>query len=207
MSEPTKSGPDARFEDAPFAERPIRLRAAGLEDLAVLSALAQDSVARVGDVLWLPRKRRVVILMNRFRWEAATRARAAGPRPPAERVRAALTVDQAQGLRARGVAPGKGDAVIALLALSFVPREAPVDAETGDGAAAAANGLDAPDPAGDGDGDGGAPTVLPAVLPAGVLTLTCAGGALFEVSVETLDVSLADLTQPWKANAGTPYHP
>ncbi|HSF93461.1 MAG TPA: DUF2948 family protein, partial [Thermohalobaculum sp.] len=90
---------DARFEDAPLAHHPLRLRAESVEDLAILSALAQDSVGRAGDIAWMPRKRRLVLVMNRFRWENGTED--AQP----QRVRSAISVESVLRVRARGLDP------------------------------------------------------------------------------------------------------
>ncbi|MBK0399825.1 DUF2948 family protein [Limibaculum sp. M0105] len=112
---------DARFEDAPLSDRPLRLRAETADDLQIVSALVQDAVGKVGDVAWLPKKRRLVVLMNRFRWEDAARAR--GARRPFERVRTALTLDGVMAVKARGISPADREAVYALLALDFEPGE------------------------------------------------------------------------------------
>ena len=112
---------DARFEDAPFADRPLRLRAETGEDLEVLSSLVQDAVGRVADVAWLPRKRRLVVLLNRFRWEDAESARQR--RRPFERVRAALTVDFVLRVQARGIRPEHRETVFSVLSLVFEPNE------------------------------------------------------------------------------------
>ena len=114
---------DARFEDAPFSDRPLRLRAEDPEDLGVISTLVQDAVARVGDIRWLERRRRLVLLMNRFRWEDAPAASA--QRRPFERVRTALTIDCVLGLQARGIDPGQPEGVLAVLALGWEERTAP----------------------------------------------------------------------------------
>lgn len=110
-------GADARFEDAPFADRPLRLRAEDAEDLVILSSLMQDAVVRTGDIRWLPRRRRLVILANRFRWEDAEAA--ARRRRPFERVRTALTVEGVLGLKAQRLHPGRPDDVTAVLALGW----------------------------------------------------------------------------------------
>jgi hypothetical protein len=126
MSDPARGGEaDARFEDAPYADRPLRLKAEGVDDLAVISALMQDAVARVGDVKWLPTKRRLVVLANRFRWEDAESARA--ERRPFERVRVALTIEDVTRLRARGVDPRDAETVVSILAVGFAPDEAEPD--------------------------------------------------------------------------------
>ncbi|HUF55801.1 MAG TPA: DUF2948 family protein [Thermohalobaculum sp.] len=110
-------GADARFEDAPFADRPLRLRAEDADDLVILSSLMQDAVVRTGDIRWLGRRRRLVILANRFRWEDAEEARRR--RRPFERVRTALTVEGVLGLKAQRLDPARPDAVTAVLALGW----------------------------------------------------------------------------------------
>jgi hypothetical protein len=110
---------DARFEDG--AERPLRLKAETPDDLAVLSALLQDAVGQSADISWLPRHRRLVLLVNRFRWEDAPKAERQGR--PYERVRALLVVENAARVRASGIDPRDRDLVISILALGFEPGE------------------------------------------------------------------------------------
>ena len=110
-------GTDARFEDAPPTDRPLRLRAEDRDDLVIVSSLLQDAVARIGDIRWLAGRRRLVLLANRFRWEDAPRAER--ERRPFERVRTALTVEGVLRLRAHGVDPGERDGVTSILALRW----------------------------------------------------------------------------------------
>ena len=58
---------DAKFEDS--YSTPIRLDAIDDEDLQVVSTLCQDSVLSGEDISWQPRKGRLTLLLNRFRWE------------------------------------------------------------------------------------------------------------------------------------------
>lgn len=110
---------DARFEDAD--EIPLRLRAESDEDLAVMAALLQDAVGKVGDAAFLKKKRRFVALVNRFRWEDAVAAERAGR--PYERVRAAINIENVSHVRARGVATTESETVYSLLSLAFEPGE------------------------------------------------------------------------------------
>jgi hypothetical protein len=113
---------DARFEDA--GEGPLRLTAAGQDDLAVISALVQDAVAQVADTAWMPKRRRFAILLNRFRWEDRAAAERAGR--AYERVRAVLAVDAVLSVRGGGIDPRSGDTVISVLSVGFEPgAEAP----------------------------------------------------------------------------------
>lgn len=112
---------DARFEDAAFSDRPIRLSAQSAEDLQVISALLQDAVGSASDVSWMPKRRRLAILLNRFRWEDHEDAKRAGR--PVERVRSALLIDSALAVRALGLDPSDKDQVFAILQATFVPGD------------------------------------------------------------------------------------
>lgn len=85
----------------------LNLRAESAEDIAPLSAVVQDMALMAGDVGFDPKSRRVLILGNRFRWEA--------PDPPT-RMRSMLRiefVDRAQ----RKDWPALGEEVFSLLAI------------------------------------------------------------------------------------------
>jgi Protein of unknown function (DUF2948) len=112
---------DARFEDAPLSDRPLRLRAETADDVAVISSLVQDAVGKAGDIAWMPKKRRLVVLVNRFRWEDSAGAEQA--QRPFERVRSAVTVEGVLKVRARGVSPADRDQVFDLLAIAFESGE------------------------------------------------------------------------------------
>ncbi len=112
---------DARFEDAPLSDRPLRLRAEGPDDLEVISSLLQDAVGKAGDIAWMPKKRRLVVLVNRFRWEDS--AGAEQDHRPFERVRSAVTVEGVLGVRPRGLGSANRDQVFDLLAIVFEPAE------------------------------------------------------------------------------------
>ncbi len=115
------SNTDARFEDAPASDRPLRLLAESADDLAVISSLVQDAVGKAGDIAWMPKKRRLVVLVNRFRWEDSAGAEQA--HRPFERVRSAVTLESVLSVRARGVGPADRDQVFDLLAIVFEPAE------------------------------------------------------------------------------------
>ena len=118
---------DASYRDAAFSDQPLRLAAETPDDLAVVSALAQDAVGRAGEVSWMPRRRRLAILLNRFRWEDRSAADRDGR--PYERVRSALLFDSVLTVRARGVDASDRLAPLSLLRIDWRP-EAP--AQVGD---------------------------------------------------------------------------
>jgi len=108
---------DARFEDG--ADQPLRLAAQDAADLEVMSSLAQDAVFPVEDMQWDRRRRRLAILLNRFRWEDLEAARRQGRSP--ERVRAVLDIGDVRSVASQGFERGAGGLVLSLLALTFEP--------------------------------------------------------------------------------------
>ena len=110
-------GKDAGFEDA--SDRALRLGAESAEDVKVIAALVQDAAGKVANVHYAPRRRRFSILLYRFRWEDAERAKR--DRRVYERVAAALTIDDVVRVRAAGVDPSKRETVLNLLTMTFEP--------------------------------------------------------------------------------------
>jgi len=110
---------DARFEDG--AEGPLRVLALTPEEVPVIAALVQDAVFTAADMRWDRRRRRLDLLINRFRWEDWMAAERAGR--PFERVRAVLTCGDVRGVASQGVVPGDRDTVLSVLTLEFQPGE------------------------------------------------------------------------------------
>lgn len=110
---------DARFEDG--GERPIRLRAFDAEDLSVISALVQDAVFPVTEIRWQRSKRRLALLLNRFRWEDAPRAERGGG--TWERVQSVLAIEDVTRIATQGVDRSEEDTVLSLLSLTFEAGE------------------------------------------------------------------------------------
>lgn len=98
----------------------LKLVALDTEDLEVLSVHLQDAVVRVGDIIWLPGERRLVVALNRFDWIGARCTS-----PTCRRRRAALRFERVEAFKARGVEPGDKAAVLNLLAADFDQGEAP----------------------------------------------------------------------------------
>lgn len=110
---------DARFEDG--GERPLRLVAMDADDLAVVSALAQDAVFPITEMQWRPSQRQFAILINRFRWEDAEAAARRGR--PVERVQSVLAVSDVLKVQSQGVDRTEKDVILSFLSLSFEPGE------------------------------------------------------------------------------------
>jgi hypothetical protein len=92
--------------------RPLKLAARDAEDLQILSARLQDAVAKLKDLAWLPKRRRFAAVVNRFQWEARQNSR----------VRAGLHFDGVLKVQSHNIKLGAGEAVVALLAIGFVPN-------------------------------------------------------------------------------------
>ena len=97
------------------ATAPLRLLAQDPDELAIISAAMQDAVAKVGDVTFEPKARRLTIAFNRYCWEADGK----------ERVRSALHLGGVMKLEARKIRRGARDAVLEVLAVTFEPGAAP----------------------------------------------------------------------------------
>ncbi len=75
-------------------------------EVPLISTLVQDAVVHAADIAWEPRARRLVLLVNRFRWEAGDHTR----------VRTALRLESVTRLQRRGWP--HGDAILDLLAIT-----------------------------------------------------------------------------------------
>ncbi|MCP4319533.1 MAG: DUF2948 family protein [Hyphomicrobiales bacterium] len=97
----------------------LKLIAMDKEDLSILSAYMQDAVFKSGDLDFLARERRFMLVGNRFVWEDSQGRR----KRSFERRRSALHFNRVGAVRSRGFKSGGGDAVLSLLAVNFVPGD------------------------------------------------------------------------------------
>ena len=99
---------------------PLKLIALDQDDIAIVSTHLQDAVVKVGDIVWLPTEKRLVLGANRFDWEAC------GCEDPCyKRRRTALRFERVSALRCRSVDPKQKDSVLNLLAVEFEETDAP----------------------------------------------------------------------------------
>jgi len=103
----------------------LKLVALDTDDLAVVSAHLQDAVVSVGDVLWRPGEKRLVIGAARFDWEGAL-----DDAPQFQRRRTALRFERVNSLKCRNVNCGDKQAVLNLLAVEFDENDPPAGAVT-----------------------------------------------------------------------------
>lgn len=86
------------------------------EDLEVISTRLQDAVGKLGDLKYLPKKRRFVALFNRFKWESGQRGDL--------RIRTGLHFDSVLSVKSKNLKMGAPDAVVSLLAVKFTANAA-----------------------------------------------------------------------------------
>ncbi|MDT8327268.1 MAG: DUF2948 family protein [Roseovarius sp.] len=146
---------DATFEDG--REAPLNLGAFDLDDLKVISTLAQDAVFPITEMTWRAGERRFALLINRFRWEDAGQTRHAP-----ERVQSLLVIDNVLRVASQGIDRTDRDTILSLLSITFEPGE-----------------------------EG-----------AGHVVLTLAGDGAIRLEIEALEVTLKDVTRPYRAPSG-----
>ena len=95
----------------------LKLRAEDDDDLAVISAILQDALVTVGEMVFLPEEQRFVLVANRFRWEP----QGDGPRHDFERILTGLRVDGVRKVQRRGFHPREAERILALLAIRAEP--------------------------------------------------------------------------------------
>lgn len=92
----------------------LRLHALDAEDLPLISAHLQDALARVGDLAYLPAKRRFALVGSRFDWAAEAEGRL-------ERCRTGLHFEGVRNVRCQRVDRSRPDGILELLAITFEP--------------------------------------------------------------------------------------
>jgi hypothetical protein len=98
----------------------LKLIALDKDDVEVISTHLQDAVLKVGDIVWRPAERRLVVGLNRFDWEAAV------DEPPSfRRRRTALRFDRVLAVKCRNIPREDPEAVLNLLAVEFSAADPP----------------------------------------------------------------------------------
>jgi hypothetical protein len=105
-----------------MAER-LKLRAEDPADLAVLSAVLQDALLPVVDMVFLPEEQRFVLVANRFCWECASR----GDKGGFERILTGVTFDAVSAVKVRGFSPNDRDRILEVLAIVAEPGAICID--------------------------------------------------------------------------------
>lgn len=100
----------------------LKLVALDQEDLNIISAHLQDAVMRVDDLQYLAKETRFILALNRFVWtkETSRKGQVAN-----ERRRTALHFERVEKVQTQNIRRDAPDAVINLLAIQFLPTDAP----------------------------------------------------------------------------------
>ncbi len=96
----------------------LTIAAEDAADIEIISAQLQDAVARMKDLVYLPKKRRFAAVFNRFKWEDAERFTGRNLR-----VRAGLHFDNVLAVKAHNLKRESPFAIVSLLAIKFTPKE------------------------------------------------------------------------------------
>ena len=93
----------------------VKLAATDPEDMVVLSALLQDSVIPISEMIYLAAESRFALVANRFRWEDASAEKISGQ--IYDRVRCGVTFDRVTAVRRRNFDQAQRGQMFDLLAL------------------------------------------------------------------------------------------
>lgn len=99
----------------------LRLTAKDAEDLKVISAHMQDALVRFSDIRYLAKTRQFALVANRFAWDVL---------PNSERRRTGLHFEHVLGVKHLGLGTVDPGTILSLLAISFLPGEAPAGTVT-----------------------------------------------------------------------------
>ena len=98
-----------------MSDKPLKLAATDEEDIVVLSALLQDAVVLVSEMIYLATENRFALVAHRFRWEDAGDEKVSGALY--ERVRCGISFDKVTAVRRRNLDQSRRAEMLDLLAL------------------------------------------------------------------------------------------
>ena len=83
--------------------RYLRLQATSSNDLKVLSALLQDSIVPIADILYTPSRKQVIMVFQRFRWELTQNAETIGKPIVYQRCLCGLVIDKVEYMQTQQI--------------------------------------------------------------------------------------------------------
>jgi hypothetical protein len=98
--------------------KPLRLKAKDAEDVQVISAILQDAIAPVCDMIWRPEEKDFVMVVQRFCREHHEE----GGEPCFERVRCAVHVRGVESAQLQGIDQSRTEDMLDLLAVMPVSQ-------------------------------------------------------------------------------------
>ena len=93
----------------------VKMSAENDVDLTIMSSYLQDATVKVGDMAWLPGRRRFALMCNRFMWEEGGSTR--------HRCRAGLHFEQVTSAKTRGIPQRVKDHVLDLLTVHATEQD------------------------------------------------------------------------------------
>ena len=178
---------------------PLKLRAVDAEDLAVLGACLQDALVAVQDMRFLGEEDRFVMVVNRFCWEnLGPGARLAPGEGAGEESPGEGAGEESPGEGAREGSPGEGAESTAAESYERVHCGITIEHVS----RVEARGFTPGAPA----DQGRLLEVLTILAEDGELTLVFSGGAAVRLNVETFEVFVQDMDEPWPT-LWRPNHP
>ncbi|WP_173935017.1 DUF2948 family protein [Chelativorans sp. Marseille-P2723] len=103
----------------------LKLAALDEEDLAIVSAHVQDAVSKIGEMKFYRREKRFAMTVRRFVWEREQKRGRFLRRRTHERRLSAIQFDRVLAVRSTGIDVNKPEEVLSLLAIRFIPGDAP----------------------------------------------------------------------------------
>jgi hypothetical protein len=95
----------------------LKLRAEDEDDLAIISAVLQDALVPVAEMVFLPDEQRFVLVANRFMWER----KPVDKKGHCERTLTGIAFDGVKAVRVRGFERTERDRILQILAVRAVP--------------------------------------------------------------------------------------
>jgi hypothetical protein len=95
----------------------LKLRAEDEDDLAIISAVLQDALVPVAEMVFLPDEQRFVLVANRFMWER----KPVDKKGHCERTLTGIAFDGVTAVQVRGFERSDGDRILEVLAVRAVP--------------------------------------------------------------------------------------
>ena len=81
----------------------LRLQVNSLDGLKVLSALLQDFIVQVADILYIPSQKRVIMVLQRFRWEITKTAETIGKQIGFQRCLCGLVIEKVKYMQTQRI--------------------------------------------------------------------------------------------------------
>ena len=81
----------------------MSLQATSADDLKVLSALLQDSIVPIADILYTPSQKQVIMVFQRFRWELTKNAETIGKPIVYQRCLCGLVIDKVEYMQTQQI--------------------------------------------------------------------------------------------------------